>query len=204
MSARFLSTPAKDRITQAVKKFESFTSAELVVTVKKSSGRHPEASLRWGAAWAFLALVVLMFHPEEFDLHFIVVDVGGAFLLGYALSAYVTPVKRVFITPRARAESVRTMAKAAFYDLGISGTFGRTGLLAYVSSLENTIEIVCDRGVTDAAREACQKTRPLLERCLHANDYEGFAKLLEALGETFHETMPRATDDVNELVDEVA
>lgn len=200
----FLDDRAKARAVAAVKAFESKTSAELVITVKKRVRAYPEAHLRWAFVVAFVALLFLLFYPRDFDTRMMPVDLLVAFGLGYGLSWLLPPLLRVAVPASSRRSEVDRAAKAAFVDLGVTRTTGRTGVLVYLAVLEGMVAIVADVGVTAEARKAAEDTRAALESAFVRLDVGSFASALEALGAAFAPTMARAHDDVNELPDEVA
>lgn len=200
----FLDARAKARAVEAVKAFESQTSAELVVTVKKQVRTYPEAHLLAGSVLAFGALLFLLFYPMDFDTRMMPVDLLVAFAAGYGLSRLLPPLLRLAISRTRRRESVERAAKAAFFDLGVGRTTGRTGVLVYLAVLEGMVAIVPDSGVTNEARQAAVDARAALESAFVRLDVPGFVAILERLGASFAPTMARAEDDVNELSDEVA
>lgn len=189
---------------QAVRAFETHTSAELVVTVRKHARRWTEIDLACGGVVALLALVFLLFHPAEFSVALMPADVSLAFAAGFALSRWFAPLRRALAPRRARRTAVDDAAKIAFVDLGVSRTTGRTGVLVYVALFERLVGIVVDVGVSDEAKKAADEARDALEAALSRSDVRTFAEVLEALGPRFGATMERAADDVNELPDEVA
>jgi len=199
----FLDDRAKARAVAAVKAFESKTSAELVITVKKRVRAYPESHLLCGSLLAFAALLFLLFYPMDFATHMMPVDVLVAFALGYGLSTLLPPLLRLAVPAKKRRASVEGAAKAAFFDLGVSRTTGRTGVLVYLSVLEGMVAVVADSGVTPEARKAAVDARAALESAFVRLDVSSFASTLEALGAAFAPTMARAADDVNELPDEV-
>jgi putative membrane protein len=200
----FLDARAKARAVAAVKAFEAETSAELVITVKKQVRSYPEVHLFFGAVFAFLVLLLLLFAPIDFNTALMPVDTVVAFAMGYGLSRILPPLQRLGISSKKRAAGVEQAAKAAFVDLGVTKTTGRTGVLAYVAMFEGVVAIVCDVGVTPEAKTAAENARAALETALERLDIEAFAQTLEALGPAFATTMARSADDVNELADDIA
>jgi len=100
--------------------------------------------------------------------------------------------------------NVARSARAAFYDLGISRTSGRNGILVFVSTFERSCVVLPDIGIDVAAlgpgwSEACE----LLDRAVRQGRLPDFFLALRSLGPVLGKTMPRAEDDVNELPDEV-
>ena len=200
----FLDARAKARAVAAVKAFEAQTSAELVITVKKQVRAYPEAHLLFGAVAAFLALVFLLFFPVDFKTALMPIDTIVAFAAGYGLSRTLVPLQRLVLSEKKRRGAVEQAAKAAFVDLGVSKTTGRTGVLVYVAMFERVVAIVADAGVTAEAQKAAEDARVVLEAALRRVDIQAFAATLEALGASFSATMARSADDVNELADDIA
>lgn len=200
----FLDARAKVRAVSAVKAFELQTSAELVVTVKKQVRAYPEAHLFFGAVAAFLMLLFLLFFPIDFSTVLMPVDTIVAFAAGYGLSRMLPPLQRLAVSASKQRESVDQAAKAAFVDLGVSKTSGRTAVLVYVAMFEGMVSIICDAGVTAEASLAAATARSTLEAALARLDIRAFSETLEALGTAFAVTMARSEADVNELSDDIA
>jgi putative membrane protein len=200
----FLDARAKARAVLAIKAFEAQTSAELVVTVKKQARSYPEVHLLFGALAAFLTLLFLLFFPIDFSTVLMPVDTIVAFAAGYGLSRMLPPLQRLALSETKRRVIVEQAAKAAFFDLGVSKTTGRTGLLVHVAMFEGMVTLVLDAGITPEARMAAEGSREALEGALARLDIRVFAETLERLGGVFAATMPRSADDVNELADDIA
>lgn len=200
----FLDERAKRRAVEAVRAFESHTSAELVITVRKQARAYREVDLAVGAVFAFLALLFLLFYPLDFDTNMMPLDTLLAFAFGVVLTRFFTGLRRLLVPESARRAAVEEAAKAAFVDLGVSKTSGRTGVLVQASLFERVVAIVPDVGVTPEARNAAFEARAALEAALARSDVRAFAEILETMGPRFGATMARAADDVNELSDEVA
>lgn len=200
----FLDARAKARAVAAVKAFEAHTSAELVITVKKHARSYPEADLRVGLLFGFATLLFLLFYPIDFSTTFMPLDTAVGCAVGFGLSRMLPPLKRLALTKKTRQDAVARAAKAAFFDLGVSKTSGRTGILVYVALFERMVTVVCDAGVTSDASQAAEGARASLDDAVARVDIRAFAEALERLGPAFGVTMPRSDDDVNELSDEVA
>lgn len=200
----FLDARAKARAVVAVKAFEAQTSAELVITVKKQVRSYLEAHLVFGTLSAFAALLFLLFYPLDFSTALMPLDTFLAFAVGFGLSRILPPLQKLALSAKKRRETVEQAAKAAFVDLGVSKTTGRTGVLVYVSLFEGIVAIVADAGITLEAKKAAENAHVPLEAALLRIDIRSFAETLEALGAAFSATMPRSDDDVNELADDIA
>lgn len=200
----FLDERAKARATSAVRTFESHTSAELVVSVRKRADAYLDVDVTMAGLFALASLLFLLFFPIDFDVTFMPVDVLVAALLGFGFARLFPSLKRYVVPRKRREETVLRAAKVAFHDLGVTATKDRTGLLVYVAMLERVVAVVTDRGVTDEAKKATEEARRTLEQALAESDVRTFAETLESLGRRFAASMPRSADDVNELPDEIA
>ena len=201
----FFQDGSKKRAAEAVKAVEAKTSAEVVIAVRRSSGDYRAADYLFGIACGTVVVLLLYFLPQSFDPRTMPVDGVLVTLVGVLASANLPPLRRVLVLAKTRAEHVTTAARAAFYDLGISKTQGRSGILVYVSVFEKRACVVPDVGVDpaklgDAWRTAVESIDDAAARL----DFDAFLAAVEKLGPVLAPTMPRAADDVNELPDEVA
>lgn len=200
-----LDSKAKEEVVRVVRELEAKTSAEIVVTVRAVSGHYRHTDWLVGALCAFAALCVFLFHPAPLDDDLVPFEVLAAFALGALLSAYIAPLRRALTSRRLMESDVKRAARAAFVDQGVSRTAGRTGLLVYVSTFEQRVEIVADLGLDGAALgEAFVAARRSLEAATRASSpRDALIAGLRALGAALADKLPRAADDVNELPDEV-
>ncbi|RYZ04920.1 MAG: hypothetical protein EOO73_22360 [Myxococcales bacterium] len=202
--ADFFREEAKLSTARSVKAVESQTSAELVVAVRRRSGDYRVAAYHWGFVLGGLVALYLLVTPEVFTVAEIALDGALGFGLGLALAFNVSALLRAGVREKTLARCVRDAAHAAFFDLGISRTSGRTGILVFASTFEQRALVVTDVGI-DVAKlgaawgEACEALSSAVKR----RDLLGFEAALERLGPILADTLPRAADDVNELPDEV-
>lgn len=197
----FFGADAQARIRGLVSELERASAAELVVTVHPRSARYRESEWLAGAAFALVWLAVFLYHPHPFDFTFLPLELGGSFLVGALLTRAVGPIKRALTTRRVALEEVERAAKTAFHDLGVTRTKGRTGVLLFVSVLEGRAQIVRDVGVP--ALDLFASLGPRLDRAVRRRDFAAFSGLVEELGAALAEALPRATDDHNELPDDL-
>jgi putative membrane protein len=202
----FFHADTRAKVVAAVKEIEGQSSAEVVVAVRGASGSYRDVDYLFGFAAALAMLGVLLFDSHPFAIEGMPLGVVGAFVAGAALSANVLPLRRLLTTAARRESATRQAAKAAFVDLGISRTRGRSGILVFVSLFERQVAAVPDVGI-DAAKLGPAWTSQLavLEGAL-ARDVSvgGFLDALRAIGPVLGAGLPRQADDVNELPDEVA
>lgn len=201
----WLDASARKRFAETVAAIEARTSAELVVTVRERSGSYRHIDLGIGAAFAFVALVVYVYAPIAFDDGVAVPSIVMAFAGGALLASVLDVPKRVFVPTRVRDAAVRAAARACFVEQGVSATRERTGILVYVSLLENAVEVVTDLGVRpELMGAAWTEAVARLATCAHrAASPDALAEALLRLAEPLAVALPRRDDDLNELPDGV-
>lgn len=202
--AAFFEDDARKRAAAAVKVVEAQTSAEIVVAVRRASGDYRATDYHLGFIATGLVVAYMLVAPQVFTVGEIALDGVVAFVLGALLSANVAVVRRRLVRKKKLAANVDSAARATFYDLGISRTSGRNGILVFLSAFERHCVVVPDIGVDAAAlgddyRAACRAIGEAAQRL----DLDSFLSAVEKLGPPLGEAMPRAEDDVNELPDEV-
>ncbi|MEO1087220.1 MAG: hypothetical protein AAFY88_23545 [Acidobacteriota bacterium] len=202
---RFLSEPGKRALTDAIRDVESQTSAEIVVAVRPSSGRHPEVAWAFGSLAALLTLALLLFSPWPFGLGWILLDpllVGAG--VGW-LTARSRRPRRLGLRRGVAERRVRRAAAATFLDNGVYQTRWRTGLLIYISLLERRAVLVADLGVQSAvAEDDLLEAEGAINAALgRGDDAEGVARAITDLGPLLGATLERDDDDINELPDEI-
>jgi putative membrane protein len=205
MSAGDFFTPeARKRVGQAVEAIESETSAEIVVTVRKCAGQYSQTDLFVGSILSLVALVYMLFDSATFDVSWMPINVMVAFIIGAGATLEIKPLRR-FLTPSSLLrQSATTAARAAFYDLGISRTTGRTGVLVFVSIFERRIEVVPDIAVKpeDLGAEWNAALTALQAAMGASPDFDGFLKALATIKAPLARALPIQPDDVNELPNE--
>ena len=188
----------------AVREAESLTSAEFVVVVRRQADPHWGAAALTGFVTATATLIVLLFAETEFATHFIPVDLALAFVAGVVLFRLVPFASRLLVLPQHRQWAAQRAAKAAFYDLGISKTRDRTGVLIFLAMAERVAVILEDVGLnTKAVGTSWSSAVAAAQAGIASNDSEAITKALVAMGSSLGVKYPRKEDDENELPDEM-
>lgn len=200
----FFSDEAKRATAASVQSAESQTCAEIVVAVRKSSGRYGVLAYHFGLGSAALVVAYLLFAPELYSAFAIALDGIVAFALGSLLAANFDTVRRTLSRASTLDGNVNGGARTAFFDLGISRTSGRHGLLVYVSMFERRCVVLPDIGI-DPARlgPGWVVSERELADAVRRRDLPAFQRAVARLGAVLCESHPRSADDVNELPDEV-
>jgi putative membrane protein len=200
----FFTEQAKQSTAESVKSVERLTSAEVVVTVRRRSGEYRPAAYHFGFFTGGLVVLYLLVTPEVFSVGAIALDGLLAFGLGLTLAFNVSPLLRLLVREKALEQSVAEAARVAFYDLGISRTSGRNGLLVYVSTFEQRCLVLTDIGIDDASLGPVWAERcAALSQAVRQRNLAEFERVLESLGPVLGARMPRTHQDVNELADAV-
>jgi putative membrane protein len=200
----FFSVEAKRASASAVKAVEAQTSAEVVVAVRQRSGQYGVLAYHFGVGLAALVVLLLLVSPQVYSLGAIAIEGLLALLLGTVLAANFDTLLRALSRRATLSRNVSTSARAAFFDLGISRTSGRNGILVYVSLFERRCEVLTDIGIDPAELDAgWQAANRDLEASVKRRDLPAFFRALASLGPVLGRAHPRSADDVNELPDEV-
>lgn len=200
----FFSDQAKRATAASVQSAEAQTSAEIVVAVRKSSGRYGVLAYHFGLGFSALVVSYLLLAPELYSSLAIALDGIVAFALGSLLAANLDTVQRALSRGSTLDGNVHSAARVAFFDLGISRTSGRNGLLVYASMFERRCVVLTDIGIKKAELGPgwSASERDLAEAVKNRN-LPAFQRAVAGLGAQLCEAHPRSAADVNELPDEV-
>jgi len=200
----FSESVAKSEVAAAIRDVEQATSAEVVVAVRASAGMYRHTDYLVGFAFSFVALLVFLFHPWEFSIDWMPFDSLATFAIGTLASAWITPLRRWLTSSKLMSGNVKTAARAAFVDLRVATTTGRSGVLVFVSMFERRVDVVTDIGLDRRVLgPPFERAAAALEKALSARDpLRAFAAALRALGPILGVVYPHRVDDVNELPDE--
>lgn len=199
----FFEAATRERTATEVKAIESRTAAEVVVAVRRTSGQYRHTDYLLGFVLSLATLVAMLYVPIDVELEYFPVDVALSFAAGAGLCALVPALRRWITSRRLLEENVRTAARAAFVELGVSRTTGRTGILVFVSIFEKRVEVVTDIGVDSSALgKEWEEVRAKLSAAVSsADDPDPFFKAMHMMAAPLERVLPRSADDVNELPD---
>ena len=191
-------------LRDAIQAIERLSSAEVVIAVRPRARRLLVPNIAAGAVVMAAALAFMLFSEDtEFELWSIAVVPLLAALAGGLLVEAIAPLERALVPARVRDTIVRDAARAAFYELGVHRTKGRTGVLVFVAMRERRVMLVGDLAIVERFGDAgLARHAGALAVELPAGG-EAFARALAGLADEYGAALPRAADDVNELADVV-
>jgi len=195
-----------ERIETAIADAESSTSGEIVpILVRRSStvGHVPLAS--------FTLLLLCVFLS---DLPARLSELGGPYgvwlgacwLLagGLALAFSRLDAVQRMLTPRIdQMRQVDLRAQIEFYELEMSQTQDRTGILLFVSLMEHRAVVLADRSIAEKLdAKIWQELVDLMIQGVKRGDLAaGMTQAIQRCGELLSPYFPVAEDDINELRD---
>jgi putative membrane protein len=192
-----------DAVAEAVRAAERGTMAEIVVVVAARSGSYLDVALIAGAAVAGIALAVAIFAPAVFHPLVVAVEVPVAFGVA-AWLVHRSPGLLSWLAPRERARAqVERAAAAHFLAEAVHGTKARSGLLVYVSVLEEHATLVPDLGLQGRVPAPLWTTVRFADRGdgRRVRTTDDLLRGIKAIGGLLRERAPGERGDVNEMPD---
>lgn len=186
-----------DAVARAVADAERGTSAELVVVVAARSGTYRDLAMGAGAMAALLVLLVALFARRMFPPLAVAVEVPLVFALVAWLTHRLPATLRRLATEARMRRQVERAAAWWFLEEAVHGTKARTGMLVYLSLLEQRAAIVPDLGLSRAVPDAAWGG--IAWGSLRTVDEVRAG--IAAIGALLKERLPADGQDVNELPD---
>ncbi|HEY5952441.1 MAG TPA: hypothetical protein VIV40_43380 [Kofleriaceae bacterium] len=199
MSARFLDEDARVAFKRAIESIEAVSAAEVVVAVRRRSHGYRQVNVTVGILVAFAGLAAMLFASHTFALMSILVDPFVVGLLAGGVVELLPDLKRVLTPSAQRSLHVHRAARATFVERGVHATRDRTGLLVYISWLEQQIALVPDLGLQRAvpADLLARMERALTDEMRAGGKH--VAAALERFAPDLRAAAPVGENDLNEL-----
>ena len=205
---RFLRAESKAAFRAAVESVEDQSAAEVVVAVRPWAASYRAVDLGCGAVAAVALLTYMVYTPTRtFNFASLVLYPAVGFWAGALLSAVAGPLRRLLIPRRRREAEVRRLGSELFYDLGISRTRDRSGILVLVSLFEQTCVVLPDIGITESVpTDAWATLKQRAEEAVRQTGVgqqgaQALADAIRSWSTPLAAHLPRRDDDVNELPD---
>jgi uncharacterized membrane protein len=111
---------------------------------------------------------------------------------------------RVHVQPLARGD-IRNVAERTFERLGMTKTALRNGVLLFIACEEQRFTILGDRGIDEKVPAGFwdEIAAKLTIRFQHGELTDGIVEAIESAGRQLGAYFPRASDDVDELANEI-
>jgi putative membrane protein len=198
-----ITTADKQAIKECIKKAEQTTSGEFVPVILSSSDHYPAAHYRLAIILGGLIPLTYNYFMPADSLVTLWATLSGL-LLGYLL-AFIPAIKRIFITKAERDEETYQRALQAYYELGVTNTKLRTGVLIFLSLLERKVFILADNGINSVVeKEYWQEQVKILTQSIRQQKFiSGVEQVLANISSKLTQHFPIAADDKNELDDKL-
>lgn len=185
-----------ESITTAIRELERCSCAEVVVEVRARSGSYAHADARFASLVAFVALQVLLFSPWPFAAFWVAIDVAIVWIATLFVKS--DNARLLMTTRREREAQVRNAAAAAFHDAGVANTSDETGVLVYLSAMEQRLVLLADRGVLESV-PSLEWNRIVDDARARNATPETLADVVRALTPLLEKHLPLREGDVDEL-----
>lgn len=142
----YLNPQFSEIVEALVTDIEEQTDAEIVVVASERSGQYRDIANRTGAFAAFIALAAMLALPEGLHPALVLVNTIATFFIT-CWFANSRGMLRILASKARQTQQVRNKASAEFYQEAVFATPYRSGILIYVSELEEHVEIIPDIGL---------------------------------------------------------
>ena len=201
-----LGNDGAERIESAIADAESHTSGEIVPLLVRRSSTVGHVSL---VSFTLLLLCVFL---SDLPAH--LTELGGPYLAwlgacwllagGLALGVSRLDAVQRLLTPRIdQMRQVDLRAQIEFYELEMSQTQDRTGILLLVSLMEHRAVVLADHSIAEKLdAKVWQEVVDLMIQGVKRSDLAaGMTQAIQRCGELLSPHFPVASDDINELRD---
>ncbi len=210
MSQSIFSKEEVLQIKNAVVEAEKLSGGEIVPVFSRQSSWYEHTLWRAGALFALLTAMVLTIIYLGSDsllwlppfLWLLLCTTGG--VAGATLAEALPVVKRFFISKESLRQQAEARAQQLFFELSVSHTDQRTGILLYISFFEKYALILPDIGISEVVDHEVWES--VLQKLVHemkdSHRTEAICTAIKRCGEILAESgIQRAIDDENELPD---
>lgn len=191
-----------DTVTETVELAETKTSAELVVAVFPQSGGYRDVDYLWGGILALIWLLFVVFNPWFVHPDFAIpLETALFFGIGSVISSALPWLRRCLTTTARRDDQVRAAASCMFVTDGVANTRARTGVLIYLSRLEQQLEVIADIGIVENVKtDVWNECVFELKHVAAANDpAEALLNGIRRMEDLLAEYLPAGDDNPDEI-----
>jgi putative membrane protein len=194
----------KEKISElelAIAGCENHCDAEIIVVISDQSGPYDDVHCKIGLLLAFIALFLVVFSPVPFSELTGLIIVLAAYLAGSIVSRVWPELKCWYTKDERQTHQVENAASLVFVRQGVSLTRNRTGILIFLSLLEQKSTMICDVGITNkVSGEILGELSKELSRVGSLPDAEdNLIGFIRQLGEELKKYVPPVETNPNEL-----
>lgn len=200
----YLTQSDRDKISEAVREAEKYTTGEIVPMIVSQSDDYPGARWRLAVVISLFLGFVAYFFLGNFDPIWILwVQIPGLYI-GHGLGAFGVLLKPFLVNSK-MDEELHQRALQAFLAHDLQATKERTGILIMASLLERRVEIVADAGIHAKVSEDTWHgiVHNMIARTKSANLTEGFCLAIRECGKVLAKDFPKTPDNPNEISNKV-
>lgn len=209
---------SKSKIDQAIKEVESKTTGEIAVAVAPESDSYSFYELLFSlilGAVVFTALILLSNqiipklekHFWEMPRWFFAAFTGSISFIVVAICFALTNIPfidRKIIPPSVKNEAVESKAESTFFRAGINKTKEASGILIYISYLEQKVRILADFGIASKIEvSAWNQIAKNLADNLKSNATEAICDAVKDCGKILEENFPAKEENPDEISNEL-
>ncbi|MCF7919285.1 MAG: TPM domain-containing protein [Candidatus Cloacimonetes bacterium] len=212
-----LTAADREKIASAVGKAELKTSGEIATAVIRQSNDYAIYELSIAVLLSLIYGTLLVIFTEQIEswLQGSFWGYHSGFLTGfYVFSIFLLililyflgnmPVlDRLIVPVKARERWVKRRAQQHFSETGVGHTKDGTGILIFISLLEQRVELLADWGIAEkVSPEIWQGVlNHIIEGIKNGRMVDSLCESIEICGDLLSADFPRQADDVNELAD---
>ena len=219
MSGFKLSKDDLKKISSAVRNAEGKTSGEIATAMIKESYDYAIYELIFAVIIGFLYFVIMMFFVGnieqllqekfwDYSVHYLVMFYGFSTFIVITIFYFIgniSSIDRLIVPKKLRNRKVQERATRYFMESGVYNTKDRTGILIFISIMEQRVELLADSGINELISP--EKWQNIVDNIIKGIRQKEIADhLVESIsecGNLLAEHFPIQTDDKNELTDDI-
>ena len=219
MSGFKLSKDDMKQISSAVKTAESKTSGEITTAMIKESYDYAIYELMFAVITGLIYFVVMMFFAGnieqflqgkfwDYSVNYLVMFYGFSTFIIIALFYFIgnlSCIDRLIVPKRIRNQKVTERATRYFMESGVYNTKDRTGILIFISTMEQRVELMADSGINEKIQP--EKWQNIVDNIIKGIKQKEIAiyltESIDECGNLLAKHFPIQADDKNELTDDI-
>jgi putative membrane protein len=194
----FLYEKQKQNIAEAIRAAESRTSGELVAVIAHNSDDYFYIPLLWAALSALILPGALLW----FDVTSASLEMMQVATFVVAAVVFRLPLVKMRLIPRyVRQRRAALLAREQFLLQNLHHTEQRNGILLFVSVAERYVELIADKGISEAVPLGTWDTvvQQFIEHVGRHQIETGFITAIQQCGDILEQHFPVTDKDSNEL-----